>query len=120
MLIAVGILIALLVSILVAKIASSIFNGMREPHDFLYENKTLAEVKNMSAVVRPLVDRDQKFDIVTTVWVRKLDPRDNASARYDWMHGEDHIFSDTVFRGLTLMDEHVHTQVNLSIPLETL
>ncbi|KAJ2932404.1 hypothetical protein H1R20_g4725, partial [Candolleomyces eurysporus] len=119
MLFAVGILISLLVSIGIAKFVSSIFYGIREPHSFLYENKTLAEVKNMSTVVRPLVDRDQKFDIVATVWVRTLDPLDNASEQYDWMHGEDHIFSDTVFHGVTLMDEHIHTKVNLSIPLET-
>ncbi|KAJ2932394.1 hypothetical protein H1R20_g4724, partial [Candolleomyces eurysporus] len=119
MLLAVGILISLLVSIGIAKFVSSVFHGLREPHNSLYENKTLAEVKNMANVVRPLVDRDQKFDIVATVWVRTLDPRDDASGRYGWMHGEDHIFSDTVFRGVTLMDEHVHTKVNLSIPLET-
>ncbi|KAJ2929921.1 hypothetical protein H1R20_g7160, partial [Candolleomyces eurysporus] len=118
MLLAVGILISLLVSIGIAKFVSSVFHGLREPHNSLYENKTLAEVKNMANVVRPLVDRDQKFDIVATVWVRTLDPRDDASGRYGWMH-EDHIFSDTVFRGVTLMDEHVHTKVNLSIPLET-
>ncbi|RXW19303.1 hypothetical protein EST38_g6558 [Candolleomyces aberdarensis] len=119
MLFAVGILISLLVSIGIAKFVSSMFYGIREPHSFLYENKTLAEVKNMSTVVRPLVDRDQKFDIIATVWVRTLDPRYDASKQYDWMHGEDHIFSDTVFHGVTLMDEHVHTKVNLSIPLET-
>jgi hypothetical protein len=118
MLIAIGVLITLLGSIGMAKLASSIFKGMREPHNFLYENKTLAEVRNMSTIVRPLVDRDQKFDIVATVWVRRPDPRDNAS--WYWGHGEEHIFSDTVFHGVTLMDEHVHTQVNLSIPLETL
>ncbi|KAJ2932378.1 hypothetical protein H1R20_g4723, partial [Candolleomyces eurysporus] len=120
MLFAVGILISLLVSIGIAKFLSSLYHVMQEPHSFLYENKTLAEVRNMSTVVRPLVDRDQKFDIVATVWVRTLDPRDGASEQYNWMHGEDHIFSDTVFRGVTLMDEHIHTRVNLSIPLETL
>ncbi|RXW19290.1 hypothetical protein EST38_g6566 [Candolleomyces aberdarensis] len=118
MLLAVGILI-LLVSIGIARFVSSVLHGVREPHNLLYENKTLAEVKNMSTIVRPLVDRDQRFDIVATVWVRTLDSGDNASGQYDWMHGEDHVFSDTVFRGVTLMDEHVHTKVNLSIPLET-
>jgi hypothetical protein len=119
MLIAVGVLLTLLGSIGIAKLASSIFKGMREPHNALYENKTLAEVRNMSTIVRPLVDSDQKFDIVATVWVRTLEPQDNASWHY-WTYGEEHIFSDTVFHGVTLMDEHVHSQVNLSIPLETL
>ncbi|KAJ2929904.1 hypothetical protein H1R20_g7159, partial [Candolleomyces eurysporus] len=102
MLFAVGILISLLVSIGIAKFLSSLYHVMQEPHSFLYENKTLAEVRNMSTVVRPLVDRDQKFDIVATVWVRTLDPRDSASEQYNWMHGEDHIFSDTVSKAETL------------------
>ncbi|KAJ2932407.1 hypothetical protein H1R20_g4730, partial [Candolleomyces eurysporus] len=120
MLLAFGILIFLLVSMGITQFVSSVLPGVREPHNLLYENKTLAEVKNMSTVVRPLVDRDQRFDVVATVWVRTLDPRwDRASERHDWMHGEDHIFSDTVFRGVTLMDEHIHTKINLSIPLDT-
>jgi hypothetical protein len=120
-LIATGILISLLLSMGTAKLVSEVYRGVREPHDALYENKTLAEVEDMSTIVRPLVDRNQKFDIVATVWVRTLDaPVDPLCERYEWMHKEDLISSDTVFHGVTLMDEHVHTKVNLSIPLGTL
>lgn len=79
-------------------------------------------VKNIATIVRSLVDRNQKFDIVANVWVRTLkNPvQDIQSERYGWAHGEENIFSDTVFRGVTLMDEHIHSKVNLSVPLATL
>jgi archaellum biogenesis protein FlaJ (TadC family) len=120
MLLAVGALVSLLFSIGIAKIGSDLFYDLGNPHRILYQNETWSEVKNISTVVRPLVDRYQKFDIVATVWVRTIDPGDDASGLYyNWVY-EDPIFSNTVFRGVRLMDKHVHTKVNLSIPLETL
>lgn len=86
-------------------------------------------------VVRPLVDSDQSFDIVATVWIRKSPNASDAdvgtatmTAVGDWGYKkqapprliEEPIFSDTVFRNHHLRDKIVKTAVNLSIPTEIL
>ncbi|KAJ3523861.1 hypothetical protein NMY22_g11250 [Coprinellus aureogranulatus] len=84
------------------------------PHQFLYENRTLEEVTDLQEVVRPLVDRDQRFDVVATVWSRRPGPHIGAR------NAEDVLFSDVVFRGLTLGSKGVRSQVNFSVPLSVL
>ncbi|KAJ7203134.1 hypothetical protein GGX14DRAFT_652672 [Mycena pura] len=49
---------------------------MKVPYLALYQNETWDQVTNRSAVVRPLVSGDDRFDIVATVWLRG-----NASQR---------------------------------------
>lgn len=71
-------------------------------------------MSNLQDVVRPLVDENQPFDIVATVWTRK------PFARSGTQNFEDVLFSDVIFRGLTLKSRDVHAQVNLSIPLRVL
>ena len=84
------------------------------PHESLYEKKTLAEVLDLRDVVRPLIDKDQPFDVVATVWTTI------QGARQSWMtrDPEKILFSDTIFRGVSLKDKDAHARVNLSIPLQ--
>ena len=93
---------------------------MREPHDWMYADKMAEEVQDWSTVVRPLVDRNQKFDIAATVWARKPHQYREPYNPIWNLPAEEPIFSGVVFRGVTFLDQHVHTKVNLSIPLKTL
>ncbi|KAJ7189331.1 hypothetical protein GGX14DRAFT_485250, partial [Mycena pura] len=43
---------------------------LKPPHLSLYQNETWDQVTNRSAVVRPLVSGDDRFDIIATVWLR--------------------------------------------------
>lgn len=108
-------LVSLVVILVLAKAGAELYHVASLPHAFMYENKTLEEVQDLQTVVRPLVDEQQKFDIVATVWVPT-----SKTVRGRSLEEEDHIFSDVIFRGLTLQDKHVHAQVNLSIPLNIL
>lgn len=89
------------------------------PYPQLFANKTLEEVDDLQGVVRPLVDETTKFDIIATVRVRQWMAR-RKPALPTGVSGERVIYSGTIFKGLTLQDENVHTKVNLSIPLGAL
>lgn len=57
--------------IFVAKfLFSSIHSMTHFSHNSVFQNETWAEVKNHSLVVRPLIDDEQTFDVVVTVWQR--------------------------------------------------
>ncbi|KAF5318932.1 hypothetical protein D9611_013689 [Ephemerocybe angulata] len=114
-----GTLLALLVLAGIGALAHFGYQQARQPHGFMYANKTLEELDDLSTVVRPLIDEDRKFDILATVWVVDY-AADFENRRRAWVGPapEYHIFSDVIFRGLTLKSKHVHTQVNLTIPLE--
>lgn len=75
-------------------------------------------------VLKPLVSREQTFDVVATVWVHRDGGSDagDASALKTGRQelAEDVVYSDTVFRGLRLKDKNVKTAVNLSVPTEVL
>ena len=113
------ILCTLLGTIWIGRVVTAMANSARNPHSSIYENKTLAEVEDLSMVVRPLVDETQKFDIFATVWARDPGPR-NLGGPFLFIQQEHPIFSDVLFQGVTLRDRHVHAKVNLSIPLESL
>lgn len=91
-----------------------------KPHPDLYANTTVDKA-DWSKVVRPLVDERTKFDIVATVWSKTPGERKGdeglAGSAPD---GEQVLFEGVVFRGVTLKDKHVHTSVDLEIPLENL
>lgn len=73
-------------------------------------------------VVRPLVDANQTFDIVATVWLHTETDSEApaldgvASDERGLVLHENPIFAGTVFRGLTLKDKKKKTSVNLEIP----
>jgi hypothetical protein len=116
----VGAIFALVGYVVFVLLAWELYWNVREPHHWLYAGKTAEEVQDWSTVVRPLVDQNQKFDIVATVWARKPH-QDGEHYGIMWHQpAEEPIFSGVVFRGVTFLDQHIHTKVNLSIPLKTL
>ena len=119
-------------------------------HRYLYQNQTLDAVTNRSLVVQPLIDNDQTFDLVVTIW-RWLSPKEMSDQRASnrkaaasatpanttslanttsaavapmlepvLMEHEKAVFSNTVFKGLRLRDAHVFQDVNFSIPTKLL
>lgn len=105
----------------------------RDPYSFLYQD--LKEAYRPQDVVRPLVDSNQTFDVVATVWLRspKKDAPNNEY-EVDWYHNDLHwmksrrdlkleetaIFSDTVFKGLRLQDKSKKTSVDFQVPTQIL
>ena len=110
--------VGIVAAVLFVSFGMQVLDDARYPHKYLYENKTLEEMKSaLDHVVQPLVDEKHKFDIVATVWAKdEMGPRDPFTGALR----EAPIFSEVVFRGVTLMDKHVHTTVNLSIPVKFL
>ena len=49
-------------------IANQTFQLVSFSHRYLYQNQTLDAVTNRSLVVQPLIDDDQTFDLVVTIW----------------------------------------------------
>ena len=92
----------------------------RERHaTLLYKPKSADAVDpNPGAVVRPLIDEKQKFDIVATVWLRTNDS--NSESTISTLPAETAIFTGKVFHGLTLKDKSIHTTVNYIVPTEIL
>ncbi|KAJ3520164.1 hypothetical protein NMY22_g12871 [Coprinellus aureogranulatus] len=108
----------LLFVLYLAKFAVKTAGKATKPHPDLYANTT-ADKADWSKVVRPLVDEQTKFDIVVTVWAkapgeRKGDEGLSGSAP----EGEQVLHDGVVFKGVTLQDKHVHSTVDLEIPLE--
>ncbi|KIJ29223.1 hypothetical protein M422DRAFT_188779 [Sphaerobolus stellatus SS14] len=93
----------------------------------MYENARLEEVKDRRTVVRPLVDGTQTFDIAATVWIREPSSQledeieggedEGTQSDSDVPH-EIPLFSDIIFRRLTLKDKRALKEVNLQIPTE--
>ncbi|KAJ7302358.1 hypothetical protein DFH08DRAFT_74267 [Mycena albidolilacea] len=83
-------------------------------HSQVYQNQTLAEVKNRTAVVRPLIDENQLFDIAVSIWTLSVDQREDE--RNDGDVAETPLYSDIVFRGVRLADKHLTHTLNYSLP----
>jgi hypothetical protein len=69
-LIVLGALVALLVALVAGKLSLQFADKLKPPHLALYQNKTWDQVTNRSAVVRPLISGDDRFDIIATIWLR--------------------------------------------------
>jgi hypothetical protein len=83
-------------------------------HSQVYQNQTLAEVKNRTAVVRPLIDENQLFDIAVSIWTLSVDQREDERNYGDV--AETPLYSDIVFRGVRLADKHLTRTLNYSLP----
>lgn len=83
-------------------------------HSQVYQNQTLAEVKNRTAVVRPLIDENQLFDIAVSIWTLSVDQREDERNYGDV--AETPLYSDIVFRGVRLADKHLTHTLNYSLP----
>ena len=92
----------------------------QEPHaSLLYKTKS-GDIVDPAAVIRPLIDEKQTFDIVATVWLRTNDDSSSGSADVSTLPVEKAIFTGKVFQGLTLKDKGIHTTVNYTVPTEIL
>ncbi|KAJ2919112.1 hypothetical protein MD484_g1294, partial [Candolleomyces efflorescens] len=116
--ITVGAILALVGYVVFVLLAWELYWNVREPHHWMYAGKGAEEVQDWSTIVRPLVDRNQKFDVVATVWARKDGENGETYGIFTRLPVDDPIFSGVVFRGVTFLDEHVHTKVDLTIPLK--
>ncbi|KAJ7271712.1 hypothetical protein C8J57DRAFT_1601293 [Mycena rebaudengoi] len=70
MLVVFGALDALLAVWSTGKIGMEFVDKLTPPHLALYQNETWHQVTNRSAVVRPLISGNDRFDIIATVWLR--------------------------------------------------
>jgi len=86
------------------------------PHQILYHNDTQYEAHQ---VVRPLIEEDQSFDIVATVWIRDFEGKNPSHTRGIKLV-ERPIFTDTIFRGVKMSKKIYKTSVNLEIPTAAL
>ena len=91
------------------------FHHGREPDAALLYKPKSAGTIDPAAVVRPLIDEKQTFDIVATVWLRT-----NDSSSESTLPAQKPIFTGKVFQGLTLKDKGIHTTVNYTVPTEIL
>uniref|UniRef100_A0A0W0FRS2 Uncharacterized protein n=1 Tax=Moniliophthora roreri TaxID=221103 RepID=A0A0W0FRS2_MONRR len=135
---------------LIFSASRAIFNFTQFAHTSVYQNQTWEEVAasgTHDAVVRPLINDTQTFDVAITVWLRRTYeermeiqmsqspltgvlnglPADMLDFRENWQYlvayqdddeYEKAIFSDVVFRGLTLKDKDVGAKVPLQIPTQ--
>ena len=95
------------------------FHLNREPHAaFLYKSESAGTV-DPAAVVRPLIDEKQTFDIVATVWLRTNDSNSESST-ISTLPVQKAIFTEKIFQGLTLKDKGIQTTVNYTVPTEIL
>lgn len=62
--------------------------------------------------MRPLVDREQGFDVLATVWIKNRHGEVGVN--------ETVVFSGKVFEGLKLRDKHVRRKVELNVPTNIL
>ncbi|KIJ29221.1 hypothetical protein M422DRAFT_37029 [Sphaerobolus stellatus SS14] len=99
-------------------ILSSLRDNFIYPHKWMYQNATLEDIKDRSSIVRPLVDRTQTFDIAATVWIREPTSQleNEIEGKETLIPAEVPLFSDIIFRKLSLKDKWASNQVNLRIP----
>ncbi|EIM87172.1 uncharacterized protein STEHIDRAFT_168004 [Stereum hirsutum FP-91666 SS1] len=119
--------VALLVTIFVGGLILGIIKDVKDPHrEKIFDaNGTVA-----SGIVRPLVGKDQKFDVAVSVWIRAGVEEERTWRESLAMHadGEEEkreveysilekpLFSDVVFRDLSVSDKHRRVDVPLRIP----
>ncbi|KDR66890.1 hypothetical protein GALMADRAFT_232295 [Galerina marginata CBS 339.88] len=104
------------------KVAYVGYRSARDPHRALYQDPSLPY--RPEDVVRPLIDTNQTFDIVATVWLRKESETQGelTTAPSDLVRDdgfglfESAIYTETVFHGLRLKDKNIKTSLKLRVP----
>ncbi|KAJ7675487.1 hypothetical protein B0H17DRAFT_1207672 [Mycena rosella] len=104
----------LFVAVVFFAIGRSFYKFATFSHSQVYQNQTLAEVKNRAAVVRPLIDEHQGFEIAVSVWSLPV-PEEDGEGIADV--AETPLYSDIVFRGLRLGDKHKQAVVKYKLPV---
>lgn len=123
--------IALLVTIFVGGLILGLIKDVKDPHrEKIFDaNGTVT-----SGIVKPLVGKDQKFDVAVSVWIRAgmEEERTWRESLTEGLDGEEEkreaeykilekpLFSDVVFRDLSLSDKHRRVDVPLRIPIAKL
>ena len=110
----------LLAALCVGTILLRLFHHGREPHAALLYKTKFADTVDPAAVVRPLIDEKQTFDIVATVWLRTNDSSSESTTSISTLPAQKVIFTGKVFRGLTLKDKGIQATVNYTVPTEIL
>lgn len=109
-------------------------NKILHPHQALYHDEA-----NTGTVIRPLIDHDSRFDIAVTVWIRapeteQVRHRASSNTSVNGLEQQNGrpvqngtqmalrtpLFSDILFRNLSIKDRHVRTNLSLRIPIEKL
>ncbi|KAJ7207989.1 hypothetical protein GGX14DRAFT_634694 [Mycena pura] len=112
------ILAALFVGRIIIGIGQSLFFFTTFSPSHVYQNQTLAEVKNRAAVVRPLVDEKQIFDIAVSIWTPSVEARTTGMRTGNMLDVADTpLYSDIVFRGLRLSDKHKQATLEYQLPI---
>lgn len=96
-----------------------LYSSGSDPHRNIYYNPKPGVVPEEDAFVKPLIGRKGElggvFDLRATVWVK-----DNGTPSQNRGNSETIIFTDTVFRGVTLRDNRLRTEIQLQIPTQIL
>jgi len=114
---------SLLAIALLGYVALSIVRRLRfTPHKEMYHK--LGNDIRVGEVVQPLIGKNQTFDVVATVWIRDDNPNPRPGD-YESMPSirgsvskhitEKAIFTDTIFRGVSITDKGLKTSVQIEI-----
>ncbi|KAJ6558139.1 hypothetical protein B0H19DRAFT_1150066 [Mycena capillaripes] len=106
---------ALFLAKIVVNIGQQFFWFTTFSHSRVFQNQTLAQVKDRAAVVRPLIDENQSFDIALSIWTLPVEDRDDAERIGDV--AESPLFSNIIFSGVRLSDKHVKTTTHYRLPI---
>ncbi|KAF7360598.1 hypothetical protein MVEN_00791200 [Mycena venus] len=109
------VLFGLLVATIIYGLGKLVFSLTQVSHSRIFQNQTLEEVKNRAAVVRPLIDDTQLFDIAVSVWTLR-DEESGGESSSDGV-SETPLYSDIVFRGLRLGDQHKTASIVYTLPI---
>ncbi|EKM74896.1 hypothetical protein AGABI1DRAFT_132803 [Agaricus bisporus var. burnettii JB137-S8] len=117
-----GIIVIVLVSLGVWKLGTKEFMKVRNPYGYMYhdEKGKGGEPTDWSQVVKPMMTKDSKFDVVASVWIRDdtlVDSEKDAVAKID---GEERpeklIFTGKVFENVDAKSNMKFANVDLRIP----
>ncbi|KAG6835746.1 hypothetical protein H0H93_015015, partial [Arthromyces matolae] len=95
----------------------------------IYLGIPIEDVENRTEIVQPLVNRQQTFDLVATVWARTSQDVLHANGKQpvegaEFEQGdkesqaveEEPLFSDVIFHEVRLQDKDLRTTVNFTVP----
>ncbi|KAJ7119607.1 hypothetical protein C8R44DRAFT_982298 [Mycena epipterygia] len=108
------VLACLFLAIIIFGIGKALLQFTQFSHSRVFQNQTLEEVKNRAAVVRPLIDGSQTFDIAVSIWT--LPTEENDGERIGDVV-ETPLYSDIVFRELRLSDKNKAEVLTYKLPV---
>lgn len=97
-------------------VIDGVWNTIRYPHSEMYHDKPDSEVSDWSQIVRPMITKGSKFDVVASVWIRDDAAKDSTIRIDNEDHPERLLYSGTVFHNVHLESKNQFANVTLSIP----